>query len=68
LVGLIDADYQGEIMISVWNRSETPFTIEVGERVAQMVFVPILKAQFEIVASFTETERGVKGFGSTGRA
>lgn len=66
LVGLIDSDYQGELMISCWNRSKVPFTIEVGARLAQLVFVPVVKAAFEMVSDFNETQRGVGGFGSTG--
>lgn len=67
LVGLIDADYQGEIMLSVWNRGSRPFTIEVGERVAQMVIVPVVKARFELVETFAESRRGAGGFGHSGR-
>lgn len=66
-VGLIDADYQGELMISCWNRSQTPFTMNVGERLAQYVIVPVVQAKFEIVESFVETERAAGGFGHTGR-
>lgn len=66
-VGLIDADYQGELMISCWNRSNTPFIINVAERLAQFVIVPVVQAKFEIVESFTETERAAGGFGHTGR-
>lgn len=67
LVGLIDSDYQGEILISVWNRSDTAFTIQPGERVAQMVFVPVIQADLRVVDQFVESERGAGGFGSTGR-
>jgi dUTP pyrophosphatase len=67
LVGLIDSDYQGPLMVSIWNRGETPFTLEVGERMAQLVFVPVVQAQFNIVNEFTETERGERGFGHSGR-
>jgi dUTP pyrophosphatase len=67
LVGLIDSDYQGEIMISCWNRGNTPFTINVGDRLAQYVIVPVIQAQFEVVESFTATERAAGGFGHTGR-
>lgn len=67
LVGLIDSDYQGEIKISCWNRSQDHFTIQPGERLAQMVIVPVIKAQFELVDSFETSERGEGGFGSTGR-
>ena len=66
LVGLIDSDYQGELMVSCWNRSTTPFTIEVGARIAQLMFVPVMRCAFEIVESFEETLRGVGGFGHTG--
>ncbi|MBS0286555.1 MAG: dUTP diphosphatase [Proteobacteria bacterium] len=66
LVGLIDSDYQGELMVSCWNRSDSPYTVEVGARIAQLVFVPVVQAQFEIVADFHESIRGVGGFGSTG--
>ncbi len=66
-VGLIDADYQGELMISCWNRSQTPFTMNVGERLAQYVIVPVVQAKFEIVESFVETDRAAGGFGHTGR-
>ncbi|MFQ3229673.1 dUTP diphosphatase [Reinekea sp.] len=67
LVGLIDSDYQGELMVSCWNRGSEPFTIEPGDRIAQMIIVPVIQAQFNIVSEFTETERGSGGFGSTGR-
>lgn len=66
LVGLIDSDYQGELMISVWNRSSTAFTLEAGERLAQYVIVPVMHAEFEIVDEFVATERGSGGFGHTG--
>ena len=68
LVGLIDSDYQGELMISVWNRGQTAFTIEPMERIAQMVIVPVVQATFEQVDEFVASERGEGGFGSTGRA
>ncbi|MDK4680384.1 dUTP diphosphatase [Kingella negevensis] len=68
LVGLIDSDYQGELMVSLWNRSQTPFTVEPMERIAQMVIVPVVQAAFEMVDEFTASERGTGGFGSTGRA
>lgn len=68
LVGLIDSDYQGELMISCWNRGSTSFTIEVGERIAQMVIVPVVQPKFERVDEFADSERGQGGFGSTGRA
>lgn len=67
LVGLVDSDYQGPLMISCWNRSDKPFEILPGERLAQLVIVPILRASFEIVDEFTATKRGVNGFGHTGR-
>jgi dUTP pyrophosphatase len=68
LVGLIDSDYQGELMISCWNRGETTFAIEPGERIAQLVIVPVVPATFEIVEAFDESDRGSGGFGHTGRA
>ena len=67
LVGLIDADYQGSLQISVWNRSDVAFTIQPGDRVAQLVIVPVRRADFEIVDDFTASQRGEGGFGSTGR-
>ncbi len=67
LVGLIDADYQGPILISCWNRSAVTYIIEPGERIAQLVIVPIFRAQFDIVDEFEESERGSGGFGSSGR-
>ena len=67
LVGLIDSDYQGELMLSCWNRGKTPFTIEVGERLAQYVLVPVIQAELEVVEEFTATERGAGGFGHSGR-
>ena len=67
LVGLIDSDYQGQVMVSVWNRGREAFIIEPGARLAQMVFVPVLQAQFEVVAEFTASERGAGGFGHTGQ-
>lgn len=66
LTGLIDSDYQGPLMVSVWNRGDTEFNIEPGDRIAQMVFVPIVQAKFEIVDEFTESERASGGFGHTG--
>lgn len=66
LVGLIDSDYQGQIMVSMWNRSHTTFTIQPMERIAQLVFIPVLQAQFNIVDSFDTSLRGESGFGSTG--
>lgn len=68
LVGLIDSDYQGELMVSLWNRSDTDFTIQPFERIAQMVIVPVIQAAFERVAEFENSARGTGGFGSTGRA
>jgi len=67
LVGLIDSDYQGQLMVSVWNRSQDTFTIAPGERIAQMVFVPVVQAEFNIVEEFDTTERGTGGFGHSGR-
>ncbi|ELV08071.1 dUTP diphosphatase [Wohlfahrtiimonas chitiniclastica] len=67
LVGLIDADYQGELMVSAWNRSNQAFTIEVGERLAQMIIVPVIQANFQEVDEFEASERGAGGFGHTGR-
>ncbi|NLW05890.1 MAG: dUTP diphosphatase [Pseudomonadaceae bacterium] len=67
LVGLIDSDYQGELMISVWNRGQTSFTLEPGERLAQYVIVPVIQAELEVVTDFAATERGEGGFGSSGR-
>lgn len=67
LVGLIDSDYQGELMISCWNRGEQDFTITVGERIAQLILVPIIQAEFEFVNEFAETIRGEGGFGHSGR-
>jgi len=67
LVGLIDSDYQGELLVSCWNRGHAPFTITVGERIAQRIIVPVVRAQFEVVAEFTPSERGTGGFGHSGR-
>mgnify|MGYP001028949181 CR=1 FL=1 len=67
LVGLIDSDYQGQLFVSCWNRGQTTFTIEPGERIAQMVLVPVMQAEFEIVDEFSDSERGAGGFGSSGR-
>lgn len=66
LVGLIDSDYQGELMVSCWNRGQSTFTIEVGERIAQLVLVPVVQADFEVVSEFNVSDRGEGGFGSTG--
>ena len=67
LVGLIDSDYQGQLMVSLWNRGREPFTVQPGERIAQMVIVPVVRARFEVVESFEESARGAGGFGHTGR-
>lgn len=67
LVGLIDSDYQGQLFVSCWNRGGEPFTIGVGERIAQMVFVPVVRAAFEVVEDFSATRRGEGGFGHSGR-
>lgn len=67
LVGLIDSDYQGQVYVSCWNRSQKPFDIEPGMRIAQMVIVPVVMATFEVVDSFEESERGRGGFGHTGQ-
>jgi len=66
LVGLIDSDYQGELMVPAWNRSNEEFEISPGDRIAQMIIVPILQANFEIVEDFEKSSRGSKGFGSSG--
>lgn len=66
LVGLIDSDYQGQLMISVWNRSEVAYEIQPLERIAQLVIVPVVQAQLNVVEAFKETQRGTGGFGSTG--
>jgi dUTP pyrophosphatase len=67
LVGLIDSDYQGQLMVSAWNRSPTPFTLQPLERLAQIVIVPVAQAQFSIVDEFPPTQRGEGGYGSTGK-
>lgn len=67
LVGLIDSDYQGQVMVSCWNRGSLSFTIQPGERIAQMVFVPVERVAFELVDSFESSERGEGGFGHSGR-
>ena len=67
LVGLIDSDYQGPLMVSCWNRGHTTYLIEPGERIAQLVIVPVLRANFEIVNDFKDSERGEGGFGSSGK-
>lgn len=66
LVGLIDSDYQGPLMVSLWNRGNSEFKIEAGDRIAQLVFVPVVQASFELVDDFSESERGEGGFGHTG--
>jgi dUTP pyrophosphatase len=68
LVGLIDSDYQGPLMVSVWNRGAASFTINPGDRIAQMVFVPVVQVAFDMVEDFSATARGAGGFGSSGRA
>jgi len=68
LVGLIDSDYQGQLFVSCWNRGQDAFCVEPGERIAQMVFVPVVRAGFEIVNEFADSVRGAGGFGHTGRA
>ena len=67
LVGLIDSDYQGPLMVSLWNRGQQPFTVEVGDRIAQLVFVPVVQAEFNLVTDFTASERGEGGFGHSGK-
>ena len=67
LVGLIDSDYQGQIFVSVWNRGHTEFTIQPMDRIAQMIIVPVLQVEFNIVDAFAKSERGAGGFGSTGK-
>ena len=67
LVGLIDSDYQGQVFVSCWNRGGTSFTINIGERIAQLVFVPVVQVAFEQVADFDQSLRGSGGFGHTGR-
>jgi len=67
LVGLIDSDYQGQLFVSCWNRGDTTFEINVGERIAQMVFVPVVQASFEVVDEFDSSDRGAGGFGHSGR-
>jgi len=68
LVCLIDSDYQGQLYVSCWNRGDTTFTVQPGERIAQMVFVPVVRAAFEVVEEFVDSDRGAGGFGHTGRA
>ena len=67
LVGLIDSDYQGEVLVSCWNRGNTEFTVNPGERVAQMVILPVVQAKFEVVSEFEESKRGAGGFGHSGK-
>lgn len=67
LVGLIDSDYQGQVFVSCWNRGQEPFSMEIGERLAQMVFVPVVQAEFDIVNDFDSSLRGDGGFGHTGK-
>ena len=68
LVGLIDSDYQGQLMVSAWNRSDTAFTLQPMERLAQLVIVPVVQAAFNVVADFPATQRGAGGYGSTGKS
>lgn len=67
LVGLIDSDYQGPLMVSLWNRGNQSFTVEVGDRIAQLVFVPVVQAEFNLVTEFEQSERGTGGFGHSGK-
>ncbi len=67
LVGLIDSDYQGQLFVSCWNRGQDAFTVKPGERIAQLVFVPVVRVEFDIVDEFEESHRGAGGFGHTGR-
>ncbi len=67
LVGLIDSDYQGQLFVSMWNRGDTTFQVTAGDRIAQLVFVPVVQAQFELVEQFETTDRGSGGFGHTGK-
>lgn len=68
LTGLIDSDYQGQVFVSLWNRGHAPFVVEPGERIAQMVIVPVVQAEFEVVESFEASARAAGGFGSSGRS
>lgn len=68
LVGLIDSDYQGQVFVSCWNRGQATFTIQPGERIAQLVVVPVLQVEFDVVNEFAATDRGAGGFGSSGRS
>lgn len=67
LVGLIDSDYQGQVFVSCWNRGQTTFTIQPGERIAQLVVVPVVQVEFDVVDEFAQSQRGAGGFGSSGR-
>jgi dUTP pyrophosphatase len=67
LVGLIDSDYQGELMVSCWNRANEPYTVKPGERIAQLVVIPVVQVELEVVASFETSARGAGGFGHSGR-
>ena len=67
LVGLIDSDYQGEVLVSCWNRGKEEFTVNPGERIAQMVILPVVQAKFEVVSEFAESKRGAGGFGHSGK-
>ncbi len=67
LVGLIDSDYQGPLMVSVWNRGREPYTVQPGERIAQLIVVPVVQVEIEVVEDFTATSRGAGGFGHSGR-
>jgi dUTP pyrophosphatase len=67
LVGLIDSDYQGQLMVSVWNRGREPYTVQPGERIAQLIIVPVVQVELEVVDDFAATSRGAGGFGSSGR-
>ena len=67
LVGLIDSDYQGQLFVSCWNRGDKPFTIEIGDRIAQLVIVPVIQVEFEVVDEFEKTHRGAGGFGHSGQ-
>lgn len=68
LVGLIDSDYQGEVLVSCWNRGKDSFTVQPGERIAQMVILPVVQARFEVVSEFEESKRGAGGFGHSGKS
>ena len=68
LVGLIDSDYQGEVKVSCWNRGQESFTVQPGERIAQMVILPVVQVQFEVVSEFEESRRGTGGFGHSGKS